>query len=449
MAEQRRFAGLASRSQLMAANNLGTILQRSSGSSRFRKAELEIFDAYFEARQYEGMAPWDQSKALDGSFIPVRQRAPLIQMNFAKVLTARLAAKLVGSRTFPELLIEDDPDMEELIRTVKRVSRLKGSIVRPIQRMLVSGSVLIRFSLINGAYRIEHFLSKWVSPKFDALGNITFARIQYVFEDKEDVDPRTKLPRKKWFRLDLTAFNDISYNNPLFEEGSEPSFTVVETVEHNLGFVQAEWFKTADDLNTIDGPSIIGDVLGFIDELNYSISQSSTAVQYNQDPQLTLKGMDEEEVTKLIRSSFKAWSLGKNGEASFLEAGMSGVQAASELRDKIRLNIQDVARVILLDPEKIIGSAQSAKAMEVLHGPMVELIEELRPILEKSLTNLCLKMTTATLIQNQRGAQVPITIPPGFRPQSVTITVVWPEIFPMTMEDLQKEGYHCFICCFG
>lgn len=445
MAETRRFAGLAGRSALKAANNLGVISvpSQSTGfaSRKFRNPRLDDLDSYFEARQYAGMPEWDQGMGVDGSYIEVRKRAPRLQYNFAKVLCSRISSKLVGTRNFPQFRVEEDDDTSDLIRLIIQGSRLKSKMVRPIQRMLAAGSVLVRFHLVEGQYRIEHYLSKWVFPEFDPLGNITFAKIQYVFEDMEDIDPKSGKGKKKWFRLDLGQEADIAYDNPEFDPRSndEPVFKVTERVDHGLGFVQAEWFRTEDEVNSIDGPSIYADVLGFIDELNYSLSQTSTAIQYNQDPQLVLKNMLEDEVEELIRSSLKAWNLGKEGEAAFLEAGMAGVEAAGDMREKVKMSIQDISRVVLLDPEKIVGSAQSAKAMEVLHGPMVELIEELQPGVENSLKNLILKMTLALLLFSKQGMQTFITIPPGFKPESLNLIATWPEIFPKTLEDLQKK----------
>ena len=110
-----------------------------------------------------------------------------------------------------------------------------------------------------------------------------------------------------------------------------------------------------------------------------------------------------------------------------------------ELRDKMKMGVQDLTRVVMLDPEKIVGSAQSAKAMEVLHGPMVELVEELRPQLEKHLQSLLLKLAMTTLLMNSRGDIVPIEIPAGYVPKSASLTFVWPPIFPLTMQDLQQK----------
>jgi len=440
MAETRRFSGVTSRSQLKALNNLGIVSRPLSGvAKQFRKPELDALDAYYEGRQYAGMPLWMDAVSSDGSYIPIRSRQPMLQLNFAKILTSRIASKLVGRRNFPELTIEDDPETSELISLVIKQAQLKSLLMEPVRRMLNSGSVLVRFSIIGSSYKVEHFLSKWCFPEFDETGNLSFVRIQYVFEDENDKDPSTRLPKKKWFKMELSQNTDILYDNPEFKsEEGEPVFQVVNSVAHNLGFVQAEWMRTSKLPNTVDGPSLIADILGFIDELNYNFSQSSQAVSYNQDPQLTFKNMDEDEMQQLIRSSVKGWNLGKDGDASFLESEMSGVQVADEFRDKVRLSVQDIARVTLLDPEKIVGSAQSGKAMEVLHGPMVELIEELQPVMERSIISLVLKMTLTTMLLAKRGVS-PINIPPNFVPKSLNLSAIWPDIFPRTMQDLQQK----------
>jgi len=438
MAETRRFSGLATRAELKAANNLGVVYAGSSLKQKFRKKELDLFDAYYEGRAYVGLSPWETTAFADGQYVPVRERAPRIQYEFARILASRLASKLVGSRSFPSFKVEDDPDTESYLTAIKQTSRIKAHLVEPLRRMIVAGSSFVRFYVVDGQFKMQNYLSKWCYPEFDKAGNLESIRIQYVFEDESDLDDKGK-PKKKWFKLELGPQSDIMYDNPEYAGGEEPKFKVASKVTHNLGFVQGEWFKTSERANSIDGDSLIEPVLGFIDELNYSLSQSSMAVQYNQDPQLALSKMDEEDVDKLIRSSAKAWNLGKEGEGKFIEASMTGVEAAVTLRDKVRMAIQDVTRIVMLDPEKIVGNAQSGKAMEVLHGPLVELIEELRPMLEKTLVSLMLKMALVNLILDDQGAQTPVLIPDGYAPASLAITVQWPEIFPPTMEDLRTK----------
>jgi hypothetical protein len=442
MAETRRWAGLASRSELKVANNLGIVpkLLNDKGANKFRRKDLDIYDAYYEGRQYAGMTQWKQAMNPDGSYIPVRERAPLLQYNFVKTMCSRLSSKLVGAKNFPKFKVEEDPDTEQYISMVLKSSKLRSNMVEPVRRMCASGSALVRYSIVNGTWKIDHYLAKWCFPEFDDNGNLQSVKIQYIYEDKEDLDER-KLPKKKWFKMELGPQRDVLYNNPEVSDVGieEPVFEVAKVADHNLGFVQAEWLRTAKQPNSIDGPSLVSDILGFVDELNYSLSQSAQSISYNQDPQLIVKGMDEEELSSLIRSATKAWNVGRDGEASFLEAGMNGTEAAGEFREMVKQKIQDVARVIMLDPEKTVGHAQSGRAMEVLHGPMVDLIEELKPALEQSIQNLVLKMALTNLIVAERGGIAPINVPPGYKPKSLNLTIMWPDVFPKTMQDLRDK----------
>ncbi len=438
MAHQSQFGAIKpfTRSEQRVQNNLGIIPVDGAVVRKFRDPHLDFLDSYYENRAYDHLADWIVPQDL-APHIPLRKRKPLLQYNFAKVLSSRVTAKLVGRNVFPSFSIEDDPDTTDLLRLVIQQARLKSKLIEPIRRMLNSGSVLVRFAFIDGRYKVEHFLGKYCFPQFDSLNNLEFVRIQFVFPDESELDDKGKAVLK-WFRMDLLTDREILYDTPKFNpQESQPLFKVVNEVVHNLGFVQAEWFRTTED--GIDCTSIIEDLTGFIDAINYSLSQSDQSISYNQDPQLLIKGLDEEEIDALIRSALKAWNLGKDGEATVLEAGLTGPAMAQDNRDRLLQRAQDVARVVLLDPEKIVGSAQSAKAMETLHGPMVDLINELRPQIEFHIRNLLEKITVATLILNRQGGLRDLTIPPNFTPKSFNIITIWPEIFPLTLEDLQKK----------
>jgi hypothetical protein len=438
---KRRFSGMMSRSDLSAKNNLSIIRipLPSQSDKRFRNPILEMYDAYYENRQYNHLAPWDSPCDTKENYIPVRQRKPRITVNFSKLFCTRLTSKLVGDNVFPRFSIEGDPETEEYLKYIIKASKVRSRILEPMRRMLNDGSSFLRYYFINGSIQMEAYLSKYVYPEFDSSGQLKFVKIQYVYEDLKDLDENGK-PKQKWYRMDLSTTSDILYNNPEFSDSKEdPQFEVVSKVEHNLGFVQGEWFRTMEKKDSPDGESLICEILDFIDELNYSFSQSSQAVGYNQDPQILVNGMDEEELDTLIRSATKAWNMGREGKAEALETTMSGVQIASELRDKMRLNIQDIARIVLLDPDKIVGSAQSAKAMEVLHGPMIELINELRPVIADSLISLVLKIAITNLKLAEAGTDVAVQVPKGWTPESIDVELMWNPIFSPTMQDLQQK----------
>ncbi len=443
----RKWAGDASRADRKAALNLGIISNDAERSRKYRRACLEDLDGYYENRAYDHLTDWEEANkaaAEYGEYTPIRGRKPRIIVNLAKVFSNRVAGRLVGIKTFPAFNIEDDPDTQEFLRLVQKATNFRAELVEPARRLLVSGSVFVRFFAVvdeasgQAAIQIEHYLSKYCYPEFDVLGQLDRLVIKYVYDDADDLDDQGQ-PRKKWFKLELGRDADISFDNPLYVPNSEPEFQETDRADHNLGFVQGTWFRTAKNKHYPDGPSLIEDSIPLIDEINYNLSQGSQAVSYNQEPQLGIKGLDADQMEDLVKSSTKAWNLGREGEAGFIESDLGGVQTAGEFRDKVRTAFQDVSRVSMHDPEKMNGDFLSGKAMELLHGPFVELVEELRAIIEPDLVQLLTKITTTMLVLMQQGADFGLEVPKGWAPQSLNISVEWPPVFPTTMKDLTEK----------
>lgn len=437
----RRFAQTPSRLQKHADENLGVIMGDKVGQTfaqKFRKPELDTYDAYYEKRQYDDKMDWDEAEE-STDFISVRKRKPRINYNVAKLLVDKVAAKLAGSRTFPKFSIEDSPEDTEFLRLVQKVSEFRAHLIEPMKKALKQGSTFVRFHLVDGKPQIESFNSKFCYPMFDANGELESVDIRYIYEDENDKDSSGRF-KVKWFRLSLSKTTDILYDTPEFKNGQKPEFQEVERVDHDLGWVQGEWLRTSKEMFTIDGPSLFGDILDFIDELNYSLSQSSRAVSYNQEPQLGVNGMDEDEIDLLIKSSSRAWSLGKEGKAEFISSDMKGVDAAEQHRDHNRHRMLEVVRVVMHDPEKIVGSAQSGKALETLYEPLVDLVDELRTIFEPQLVNLLIRLAMTLLVAIIKGEETVLEVPKGYKPESLDVTTKWPDLFPPTIEDLQKKS---------
>jgi hypothetical protein len=438
--KQKRWGSSLSRTAKRVANNLGIIDKTDSGPrvQLHRSDKLNTLQAYYENRQYNSLAPWEPKCGDD--YVKVRQRKPRIIVPFAKTLSSRIASKLVSKANFPTLKIEDDPEATEFFKAVMKAANLQAKLAEPVRETLALGSGFVRFYLVPNAIKVEHYGANYCYPEFDEAGQLEFVRVQYVYYSEGEYDQNGEKLRR-WFRRDFGKFEEIDYDNPVYdpEATSVPEFQETERVTHNLGFVQGEWFRTSENTHTPDGFSLHEDIMPFIDELCYNLSQSSQAIGYNQDPQLLVSGMDVDMIDNLIRSSQKAWNMGREGKAEFLEASLTGPQMGTEFRKEVKQYAQDATRIVFLEPEKMAAHAQSGRAMEVLHGPMVELVEELRPIFEPSFIQLVLKMGMATLMMARAGMPVPVTFPPAWFPASLNMSADWPPVFPMTLEDLQKK----------
>ena len=433
-----RFFQGKSRTQERIDTKLGRVPGAMMGgtSSRYRDDDLKEFHDYLHNEQYEKLMPWDAPTP--GEYIPMKQRAPKVIWNLPKRIVATVAAKLCGEETFPNFHVEDDPDTEQFVKTLEKASLLKHNVLCAVRKMLGVGSSFLRYYVVGSKIRMVAYDSMYCYPQFDDEDNLVFIEIRYVYEDDNDRDERDN-PKEKWYKLTLSQTEDVLYDNPLVTQSGVPQFQVVRSVKHNLGFVQGQWFRTEHEKHRPDGPSLFCGTLEFFDALNYSLSQADQAVAYAQEPQLAVSGLDIDEIDDLVKSSTKAWALGREGKAEFVEADLEGVTKGMELRDKFTKCVTDVCRIVMLDPEKIVGNAQSAKAMEVLHGPLVELVGELRQTLGPQIEELVTKLAVTVLILEEEGINEVISIPKGWQPKSLTLTTDWPQIFPMTMDDLKNK----------
>lgn len=430
-----------SRLRRFANKHLGVIMTDDQAQSQqYRSEYLDILDKYYNNEQYDDLTDWETATAPDQTdFVPLRKRKPRIIYNLGKVMVDKVAAKLIGSQTFPTFSIESDDDDTAFFRTVLKASKFRPKMIDTIKHMLTSGASFARYFLVDGNIQIESFKSKYCYPTFDAIGELETIEIKYVYDDSADLDAKGE-PKKKWFKIQLNKQSDILFDNPPYQPGgAKPTFNVVSETQHDLGWVQGEWFVTHDDKHDFDGYSIFGDILDFIDELNYSLSQSSQSNAYNQEPQLTVTKIDGDELEALVKSSTKAWNLGREGEAKYLETTGKGMQMANELRDKMRRFALDVSRVELQDPEKSAG-VQSGEALKLLNAPLCELVDELRAVIEPKFVNLLIKIAMSCLHFNALGEETILETPPGYIPSSLDLTVAWPPIFPATLADISSAA---------
>lgn len=434
-----RFFG-KSRSQKRSESNLGVKRgsMASAGNDQYRNEKLHKICQYVDSTQYDHLANWDSCDESE-SHVPIRKRKPKIIYPFAQLLGERVGSKLLGMSTFPKLDIAEDPDTKELMDLVVKASYQKSLLLKAIETFVTHNSVFVRFKIVQGTVKYEYVNPKFCYPEFDDADELVNMEIKHVYEDMEDLDDQGR-PVKKWYKLELGKQTDTLYDNPVFVSGNAPQFQPVNSQKHDLGFVQGEWFRNGyNKFNPDgDGKTIVEKCYDFMDALNYNLSQSDKAVLYGQDPQLIVKGMEEDELETLIKSSSKGWNLGREGDAGFIEVGGSGVATGKDHRSDLKKDVQDIARVIMLDPEKIVGSAQSGKAMEILHGPLVELVNQMRPHVEKGIIKLNQKSLAALVILNQRGMPLIFNMPPQYQPTSLDISAIWPPIFPLTTQDKQQ-----------
>lgn len=436
----KRFFGL-SRSEKRAVQNLGINQNTGVQKRHYRSAVLNKVDQYLNNTQYNHLAEWDDSlQGSDGQHIKLKNRKPKIIFPFAKIFQDRISSKLAGHSTFPKFNIEEDEETNYFVNNVIIPNTFfKAKMQSLAKDLALRTSAFMRFKIVEGRVELIKYNTNFCYPIFDAQNELESVEVKYIF-DTDEINEATGKTIKKWFKAEFTKNADIIYDNPEYNEGEEPIFQVDEQVDHGLGFVQGEWFRFGDDIHGVDGEDdpIIYQMCEFIDCLNYNLSLSDQATNYGTEPQLAITGLDSEDAENLIKSASKTWLLGREGQANFLETSNTGVNTAMLQRDNYLKLFQHVARIVLLDPEKMAANAQSGKAMEVMHAPMVELINEMRPWLEKGMKKLLQKITSVIVFLNNSGFETDYLTPPNWFPQSLNFKCSWPPIFELTTQDKQQ-----------
>ena len=435
-------ATMRSRTQERIRNKLGIIpLSRAEdGIRRWRSDYLHELDNYMESKQYDDKTNWWEAESSE-EFIEIRDRKPCVIFPLPRIHAERVNSKLFGLEVFPKFQIQDDQEAEELIAEMLRSVKFRSHIKEAGEIALAKGACFVSFRHQVDQIVIETHNPNHCYPEFDQSGELEFVKVLFVFKDETDIDEETKKPKEKWHRKDFSKFIDIEYDNPVYRPDVMPEFKVMDSVNHNLGFVQGVWLKTTHDPRKLEGKSIIHDIRDFTDSLCYNLSQSDRATEAVTDPQTVFSGMTNDELEDLIRSSRRAWALGREGTAQFLEPSGTGIQSANEQDIRLQKAADQITRAIHHDPDKIIGSAQSAVAMKVMHEPLIGLINEMRPLLEERLIFLVVKIFGLLVMLNRMGIPGPIKFTKkNYMPKNLDIVCRWGEIFPPTIADDQQKS---------
>ena len=120
------------------------------------------------------------------------------------------------------------------------------------------------------------------------------------------------------------------------------------------------------------------------------------------------------------------------GEAAFqfLESGLTGLQLEEVFHQRSNLILQQILRIVLLDPDKVASFAQSGRALEALHKPLVEHVNEIRPYIKKGVCSMLENISY--LLQKYKNVY-------NFNFNIFDYTKKWGEIFADTHDDISKS----------
>ena len=372
-------------------------------TERFRR--LNRFEAHWLCNQYAHQSldwwglPADANETVSPSVqVPLgftqpalallaRQKRPTAPYHLTRAIVDRFTGLLFSESRKPDVEVEGDPDTDDFLHAAMEQMRFWARWREARSVGGATGSVLVTLHLRRGrfvmqAHNPKHVQVLWKDRRaLEPLGVLVIYR--YPQEDFV-TDPKTGETTARvvdyLYRRIITDQDDTVYKPVKLESGANLAWEVESTAEHRLGQFPGCWVQNKPVVEQEDGdPDCMGAWQSF-DTIDRLLSQMNKALLLNLDPTLVLK-IDPKELLAMggsvRKGSDNALNVG-TGDAKYLEMIASGVEAGHKLCDRLKQNVLDVTRCVLVDPEKLSGAAQSAKAMEYIYAPMLEQADELR-----------------------------------------------------------------------
>lgn len=379
---------------------------------------INRLEAFYNGQQYEGRPSfWNND-------FPLRERAPVVQVGFTRAAINRLSTLVFGDRSFPRVAVDKrvrratltDGERDALQALVDDVlSSLVASHL--MRQVIVEGlkcsSACIVVGLVNGLPCVELIPSKWCTPTLRRDGSVECVVVQYKH-------PRADDPKKwEWYRREITQTEDRVYACVPVEEGRVPEWSGVAFVSTPLEFCPVRWVRNLRPATAatsdIDGTALIEGLEDEIEALDLELSQLYRNALYNGDPQMVKIGADGQPQgdgrqagpaptldkpgpfswansvipqsmrgwsgigsDTLKKSPVKVWNLPAGGDAKLVESTGAGADIIDGAIEQLRRVLCDATGVVLVDPHTLGNGDISARALSLMHAPMLDVADNLR-----------------------------------------------------------------------
>ncbi len=370
---------------------------------------INRYEAFYNGQQYEGRPSfWNND-------FPLRERAPVVQVGFTRAAVNRLATLVFGDRAFPRLTVEarvlratltdaEHTALQALVDDVARALTLSHRMRQVLVEGLKCASACVVTGLVDGVPALEILPSKWCTPTLRRDGSVESLVAQWKCPDGEHAD------RWRWYRREITATYDRVYASVPFEEGRVPEWATVPYTETPLAFCPVVWVRnlrpaTASDTD-LDGTALIEGLEDEIEALDLELSQQFRNALYNGEPQMVKIGAQApapdgrpadphafswantalNAVSRafvsggaaLKKSPVRVWELPQGGDAKLVESSGAGATIIKGAIDELRRVLCDATGVVLVDPHTLGNGDLSARALTLMHAPMLDVADNLR-----------------------------------------------------------------------
>lgn len=378
-----------------------------------------------------------------GEYVRLHQRRPSVRSGLCRVVVEDSVSLLFGEGRFPGLICEDEPTKAALADLVKDISlpaamydaSIKGSV----------GSVVLRFRVLKGRVFVDAMSTLYLTPDYDPEAPDTLLRVTerrkvlgsdlaangYAIPD--DAMQAWHWFQRIWDGAAETWFvprpvSDVSTEKPLLPDAGR-------SVRHNLGFCPMVWIRNLPGGDDVDGVSTFEAAIETVIEIDYQMSQAGRGLRYSSDPTLLIKEPATGEGA-IVKGGGSALVVSADGDAKMLEINGTAAAAVVEYVKALREQALESMHGNRSNADKL-SAAQSGRALELLHQPLVWLADRLR----HSYGEVGLLDIVRMIVRASR--KMPLVLKDGRKvPQlsELPITLRWPQWFDPTESDKQAQA---------
>lgn len=372
---------------------------------------LARYEAHFDTTQYIHQKvdwwgrPADNAETVSPvAFLPpgfeveankeckVRDKRPTAPLNLPSATTKRYTSLLFSRDRKPRVSMPNDPNSEAFLVEVFKQAKFNQTMKLSRNKAGAMGSVCVTIHLREGRFVFEVH-----NPRF----------VDVIWKDRRTWTPQAILVWQKYeveepthdskgvvtgmeivsylYRRIITEMDDTIYVPVKVDESQTWEADPALTVQHNLGFFPGVWIQNHPNDESPDGAPDCDGAWQMFDTMDRLNSQSNKALLHNQDPTLEI-GYDPKEIDaggpttqgQVKTGSDAVLNVGKSGHANFLEMSAQGVTGSREFVGGLKEDTSNVTGMQFPSAEKMSGAAQSARAMEFLFEPTLEVADDLR-----------------------------------------------------------------------
>lgn len=403
-----------------------------------RAARIELLMRVLDGSIYDVLGyEFHEEQNGAGEYVKLCDRRPSVRTGIIRTVVDDSVSLLFSEGHFPAVQCEDEKIVEAL-KAVTKDAKLNLVMVDAATRGSVgSVCILLRFlsqRVFAKVLDTATLTPIWKADEPDVLERVEEKRRVTGKQLKDAGYTGVEDRAEYWFQRQWDAQAETWYlPQPVSESETQPVVDADRTKNHGLGFVPMVWIKNLPGGDDIDGEATFDDdAINTVMEADYQLSQAGRGLKYSSEPTLLLKEPAQSEGS-LVRSASNAIVVDKDGDGKLLEINGTASEAVIKYVEKLRELAIEHLHGNRSNADKL-SAAQSGRALELLHQPLIWLADRLRVTYgEGGLLDLY-RMVVA-------GSQkYPLKIAGkdyGRLNTGSEISLNWPAWFPPTAADLQ------------